>query len=219
MGKIANLEAVLDGEPLAGTTGIGHYPMGHPRPADHRQRPSPCHRPGWRSSTTASSRTSATCVPSWRRGLRLRDRDRQRDRRPAADRPSRPKMTRNRRSRPRSTGWKGPFALAILFAGRHDLMIGARRGSPLAVGYGDGEMYLGSDALAPGATDPADLLSGRRRLGRVVRPGGGAGLRRGRLGQCFDRRVAPDAGPPARYDRQGRLPPLHAQARSTSSRA
>ena len=43
---------------------------------------------------------------------------------------------------------EGAFALAIIFAGRHDLMIGARRGSPLAVGYGDGEMYLGSDALA-----------------------------------------------------------------------
>ena len=42
----------------------------------------------------------------------------------------------------------GAFALAILFAGEHDLMIGARRGSPLAVGFGDGEMYLGSDALA-----------------------------------------------------------------------
>ena len=43
---------------------------------------------------------------------------------------------------------EGAFALAIIFAGRHDLMIGARRGSPLALGYGDGEMYLGSDALA-----------------------------------------------------------------------
>ncbi len=42
----------------------------------------------------------------------------------------------------------GAFALAIVFSGRHDLMVGARRGSPLAVGYGDGEMYLGSDALA-----------------------------------------------------------------------
>ena len=42
----------------------------------------------------------------------------------------------------------GAFALGIVFAGHHDLMIGARRGSPLAVGYGDGEMYLGSDALA-----------------------------------------------------------------------
>ena len=43
---------------------------------------------------------------------------------------------------------EGAFALAIVFAGRHDLMMGARRGSPLAVGWGEGEMYLGSDALA-----------------------------------------------------------------------
>ncbi|MCW8970384.1 MAG: glutamine--fructose-6-phosphate transaminase (isomerizing), partial [Rhodospirillales bacterium] len=43
---------------------------------------------------------------------------------------------------------EGAFALAIMFAGEHDLMIGARRGSPLAVGFGDGEMYLGSDAMA-----------------------------------------------------------------------
>jgi len=43
---------------------------------------------------------------------------------------------------------EGAFALGIIFTGRHDLMIGARRGSPLAVGYGDGEMYLGSDAMA-----------------------------------------------------------------------
>jgi len=42
----------------------------------------------------------------------------------------------------------GAFALAIIFAGEHDLMIGARRGSPLAIGLGDGEMYLGSDAIA-----------------------------------------------------------------------
>lgn len=42
----------------------------------------------------------------------------------------------------------GAFALAIIFKDREDLMIGARRGSPLAVGFGDGEMYLGSDALA-----------------------------------------------------------------------
>jgi len=42
----------------------------------------------------------------------------------------------------------GAFALAIIFAGEHDLMIGARRGSPLAIGVGEGEMYLGSDAIA-----------------------------------------------------------------------
>ena len=43
---------------------------------------------------------------------------------------------------------KGAFALAFLFPADDDLVIGARRGSPLAVGWGDGEMYLGSDALA-----------------------------------------------------------------------
>ncbi len=42
----------------------------------------------------------------------------------------------------------GAFALAIVFAGEHDLMVGARRGSPLAIGYGEGEMFIGSDALA-----------------------------------------------------------------------
>jgi glutamine---fructose-6-phosphate transaminase (isomerizing) len=42
----------------------------------------------------------------------------------------------------------GAFAFAILFKSENDLLIGARRGSPLAVGHGDGEMYLGSDAIA-----------------------------------------------------------------------
>jgi glutamine---fructose-6-phosphate transaminase (isomerizing) len=43
---------------------------------------------------------------------------------------------------------RGAFALAFVFAGENDLMIGARKGSPLAIGHGDGEMYLGSDAIA-----------------------------------------------------------------------
>ncbi len=42
----------------------------------------------------------------------------------------------------------GAFALAFLFDGEQDLMIAARKGSPLAIGYGDGEMYVGSDAIA-----------------------------------------------------------------------
>ncbi len=43
---------------------------------------------------------------------------------------------------------EGAFALCFLFDGMDDLMIGARHGAPLAVGYGDGENYIGSDALA-----------------------------------------------------------------------
>ena len=43
---------------------------------------------------------------------------------------------------------EGAFALAFLFHGEEDLMITARKGSPLAIGHGDGEMYVGSDAIA-----------------------------------------------------------------------
>jgi len=43
---------------------------------------------------------------------------------------------------------RGAFALGVLFSGEPDLMIAARRGTPLAIGVGDGEMFLGSDALA-----------------------------------------------------------------------
>ena len=42
----------------------------------------------------------------------------------------------------------GAFAIAAIFTDRDDLLIGARRGSPLVLGYGDGEMFLGSDAIA-----------------------------------------------------------------------
>lgn len=43
---------------------------------------------------------------------------------------------------------EGAFALALIFDGHDDLMIVARRGSPLAIGHGDGEVYVGSDAIA-----------------------------------------------------------------------
>jgi glucosamine--fructose-6-phosphate aminotransferase (isomerizing) len=42
----------------------------------------------------------------------------------------------------------GAFAIAVIFDGEDDLMIGARRGSPLAIGYKNGEMFFGSDAIA-----------------------------------------------------------------------
>lgn len=43
---------------------------------------------------------------------------------------------------------EGAYALAVLFEGHDDLMIGARHGPPLAIGHGEGEMYLGSDSIA-----------------------------------------------------------------------
>ena len=46
---------------------------------------------------------------------------------------------------------EGAYAVVMIFAGHHDLMIGVRQGTPLALGYGDGEMFVASDsyALAP----------------------------------------------------------------------
>ena len=43
---------------------------------------------------------------------------------------------------------EGAFALAFLFDGEDDLIVAARKGSPLAVGHGEGEMFVGSDAIA-----------------------------------------------------------------------
>ena len=53
----------------------------------------------------------------------------------------------------------GAFALAFLFDGESDLIVAARKGSPLAIGHGDGEMYVGSDAIAlAGMTDQITYL-------------------------------------------------------------
>jgi glutamine---fructose-6-phosphate transaminase (isomerizing) len=79
---------------------------------------------------------------------------------------------------------RGAFALAFLFDGENDLLIGARRGSPLAVGYGDGEMYLGSDAiaLAPFTDSVSYLEDGDwvvvRRSGAEVHDAGGSCVKR-----------------------------------------
>jgi len=147
-GKIANLEAVLDGEPLAGTTGIGHTRWAtHGRPTTGNAHPHATDRvaivhngiienfrdlraeleaEGYAFETETDSEIVAQLLTAHL--------DRQ--------------MTPEQAVQAALDRLEGAFALAILFAGRHDLMIGARRGSPLAVGYGDGEMYLGSDALA-----------------------------------------------------------------------
>jgi len=78
----------------------------------------------------------------------------------------------------------GAFALAIVFAGHDELMIGARRGSPLAIGYGDGEMYLGSDslALAPLTSRICHLEEGDwaevKASGAIIHEAGGAVVER-----------------------------------------
>ncbi|MCR8826438.1 glutamine--fructose-6-phosphate transaminase (isomerizing) [Pseudosulfitobacter koreensis] len=78
----------------------------------------------------------------------------------------------------------GAFALAFLFQGQDDLIIAARKGSPLAIGHGDGEMFVGSDAiaLAPLTDRITYLEEGDRavvtRAGLTVHDAGGAQVTR-----------------------------------------
>ncbi len=82
---------------------------------------------------------------------------------------------------------EGAFALAMIFAGFDDLMIVARQGSPLAIGFGEGEMFVGSDAiaLAPFTDAIAYLEDGDW----AVLTRGGVAIR-DRLGQAVERPVA-----------------------------
>ena len=102
---------------------------------------------------------------------------------------------------------EGAFALVFLFAGEHDLLICARRGSPLAIGYGDGEMFIGSDALA--------LAPLTRRITYLDE--GDWAVVTAREVAIFDRANQQGRAPGARdgavrrADRQGQLPPLHAE--------
>src|SRR5215469_938297 len=147
-GKLAALERRLGASPLSGRSGIGHTRWAtHGKPVERNAHPHATSRVAAvhngiienfrelreeleRDGVAFESDTDTECV------VQLLDRELQ----AGADPVAAVKTALGR--------LQGAFALAILFAGHEDLMIGARRGSPLAVGYGDGEMFLGSDALA-----------------------------------------------------------------------
>lgn len=147
-GKLRNLEIRLSSEPLEGLIGIGHTRWAtHGRPNETNAHPHATERlavvhngiiENFRELRTElqadghvfETETDTEIVAH----LVTREMDRGKD--PvAAVAASLPRL-------------HGAFALAFLFQGEEDLLIGARKGSPLAVGIGDGEMYLGSDALA-----------------------------------------------------------------------
>ena len=147
-GKLKNLEARLKASPLLGRVGIGHTRWAtHGKPTENNAHP---HASGkvavvhngiienFRELRTELEKQGATfdsetdtevvahLVNSYlAKGFKPQD----------AVKEALPKL-------------RGAFALAFVFEGEDDLMIGARKGSPLAIGYGDGEMYLGSDAIA-----------------------------------------------------------------------
>jgi glucosamine--fructose-6-phosphate aminotransferase (isomerizing) len=147
-GKLKNLEKRLMSEPLGGHTGIGHTRWAtHGRPNEVNAHPHATDKvavvhngiienfrelreelqaKGIKFSTETDTEVIAHLVTD----------EMNQGRSPAdAVQAALPKL-------------RGAFALAFLFEGEDDLLIGARKGSPLAIGYGKGEMYLGSDAIA-----------------------------------------------------------------------
>jgi glucosamine--fructose-6-phosphate aminotransferase (isomerizing) len=147
-GKLCNLEARLSREPLSGAIGIGHTRWAtHGKPVEVNAHPHASQRlavvhngiienfrelreeliaKGHRFETETDTEVAAFLVTDeMANGNSPVD----------AVAAALPRM-------------RGAYALAFLFEGEDDLLIGARKGAPLAVGYGEGEMYLGSDALA-----------------------------------------------------------------------
>ena len=59
----------------------------------------------------------------------------------------------------------GAYSIAMIFKDHEGLLVGARKGAPMAVGYAEKEAYLGSDAFRAGAFHQPRLLSGRWRCG------------------------------------------------------
>ncbi len=147
-GKIANLESLLRARPLAGTTGIGHTRWAtHGVPNERNAHPHATDRAAvvhngiienyreLRDELAAEGRVFASETDS-EVIVHLLTRHLERGAAP-------PEAVRETLAR-----LEGAFALAIAFAGRSGLLAAARRGSPLALGFGDGETYIGSDALA-----------------------------------------------------------------------
>ncbi|MGY3611084.1 MULTISPECIES: glutamine--fructose-6-phosphate transaminase (isomerizing) [unclassified Bradyrhizobium] len=147
-GKLKNLEARLSGGPLSGHIGIGHTRWAthgkptesnaHPHATDNvavvhngiienfRELRTELEQNGASFASETDTEVVAHLVESYlKNGYSPQD----------AVKASLPRL-------------RGAFALAFLFKGHKDLMIGARKGSPLAIGHGEGEMYLGSDAIA-----------------------------------------------------------------------
>jgi glucosamine--fructose-6-phosphate aminotransferase (isomerizing) len=147
-GKLKNLEQRLASEPLSGTIGIGHTRWAtHGRPTENNAHPHATEKlavvhngiienfvelrrelaaKGAKFVTETDTEVVAHLVSQeMERGASPIE----------AVKAALPRL-------------RGAFALAFLFAGEDNLLIGARKGSPLAIGYGEGAMFVGSDAIA-----------------------------------------------------------------------
>ncbi len=147
-GKLANLTALLARNPLPGRTGIGHTRWAtHGRPVERNAHPHMSDRVAVVHNGIIENFAELKAELSARGHAFESDTDTEAVVHLITDLLGQgltPEQAVGR-ALPRL---QGAFALVMVFAGEPDLMIGARRGPPLAIGYGDGEMFLGSDALA-----------------------------------------------------------------------
>jgi glucosamine--fructose-6-phosphate aminotransferase (isomerizing) len=147
-GKLRNLEQRLSREPLAGTIGIGHTRWAtHGRPSEVNAHPHATERVAVVHNGIIENFAELKAELQARGADFATETDTEVVAHLVTDEMQKGKgpVEAVEAALPRL---KGAFALAFLFEGEDDLLVGARRGSPLAIGYGDGEMYLGSDAIA-----------------------------------------------------------------------
>jgi glucosamine--fructose-6-phosphate aminotransferase (isomerizing) len=156
-GKLRNLEARLQASPLSGHTGIGHTRWAtHGKPTENNAHPHATARvavvhngiiENFRELRNELQNNGAvfTTETDTETVLHLVDGYLGKGFKPV----DAVKQTLSQ--------LRGAFALGFIFAGDDDLLIGARNGPPLAIGHGEGEMYLGSDAIALGPL--TDMIS------------------------------------------------------------
>jgi len=147
-GKLRNLEVRLSKEPLSGTIGIGHTRWAtHGRPNEINAHPHATDRVAVVHNGIIENFAELRAELEARGAKFSTETDTEVVAHLVTDEMAKGAgpITAVAMALPRL---KGAFALAFLFSGEEDLLIGARKGSPLAIGYGDGEMYLGSDAIA-----------------------------------------------------------------------
>jgi glucosamine--fructose-6-phosphate aminotransferase (isomerizing) len=147
-GKLRNLETKLQSQPLLGTAGIGHTRWAtHGKPSESNAHP---------HATDRLAVVHNGIIENYRE---LREELEQRGAKFGSETDTEvvahlvtEEMEKGRTPEQAVAAalprLRGAFALAFLFEGEDNLLIGARKGSPLAIGYGDGQMYLGSDAIA-----------------------------------------------------------------------
>ena len=147
-GKLNNLVAVVERQPLAGTTGIGHTRWAtHGAPTESNAHPHATARVAVVHNGIIENHNALRAELEAKGQKFVSETDTETVAQ-LLDLLLAQGLTPVEAARQAFTKLEGAYALALIFAGHPELIIGAQRGAPLAVGFGANEMYLGSDALA-----------------------------------------------------------------------